>query len=46
MADQDYADKMAVSLLKIELLSTAEVMDSSELYTGELIVPTVHWSAN
>jgi hypothetical protein len=35
---QDYADKMLVSLLKIELLSTADSFDSGEFYHGRLIV--------
>ncbi|KAH8730487.1 meiosis protein SPO22/ZIP4 like-domain-containing protein [Phaeosphaeriaceae sp. PMI808] len=33
LMETDYADKMVVSLLKIELLSAAETIDSSEFYT-------------
>lgn len=36
---QDFGDKMAVLLLKIEMLSTADPCDSNEFYTGEYIDP-------
>jgi len=39
---QDFGDKMIVSLLKIELLSEAETMDTSEFYNGELLKPVRH----
>ena len=39
---QDFGDKMIVSLLKIELLSEAETMDTSEFYNGELLEPVRH----
>jgi len=31
---QDYSEKMMVSLLKIELLSSSETFDSAEFYNG------------
>jgi hypothetical protein len=39
---QDYSDKMVVSLLKVELLLTAETFDISEFYNGRFIVSSCH----
>lgn len=39
---QDFGDKMIVSLLKIELLSEAEIMDTSEFYNGKLLESVRH----
>ena len=39
---QDYADKMVVSLLKVELLSAADTLDSSEFYGGEYTASQKH----
>lgn len=35
--ETDYGDKVVVSLLKIELLSTADHVDENEYYNGESI---------
>ncbi|KAI4712219.1 hypothetical protein J4E89_002485 [Alternaria sp. Ai002NY15] len=37
LMETDFGDKMIVSLLKIELLSEAETMDTSEFYNGKLL---------
>jgi hypothetical protein len=37
---QDFGDKMIVSLLKIELLSAAERIDTTEFYNGKLTTPS------
>ncbi|KAI4675119.1 uncharacterized protein J4E88_008023 [Alternaria novae-zelandiae] len=42
LMETDFGDKMIVSLLKIELLSEAETMDTSEFYNGELLRPIRH----
>jgi hypothetical protein len=36
LMEADYCDKMVVSLLKIELLSSAEQIDEAEFYKGRL----------
>jgi hypothetical protein len=36
---QDFGDKMIVLLLKIELLSEAERIDTTEFYNGKLTIP-------
>jgi hypothetical protein len=35
--ESDYGDKLVVSLLKIELLSTADHIDGNEYYNGKLL---------
>jgi hypothetical protein len=36
LMEADYCDKMVVSLLKIELLSSAEHIDEAEFYKGRV----------
>jgi hypothetical protein len=36
LMEADYCDKMVVSLLKIELLSSAEHIDETEFYKGRV----------
>ncbi|KAI4944815.1 hypothetical protein J4E91_008503 [Alternaria rosae] len=42
LMETDFGDKMIVSLLKIELLSEAETMDTSEFYNGKLLESGLH----